>query len=140
MKETDDQLMDKIRKRLMKKRYLVVLDDIWSNVVWDFMSRILPDDNNGSRIILTSRLRHVAMHADPNSPPHEMSLLNLDESWKLLHEKVFGVQQVCPPGLEEIGKQIAQKFQGLALALLVLAGHLSKIARAREIGRKLPKV
>nr|XP_016439668.1 PREDICTED: putative late blight resistance protein homolog R1A-10 [Nicotiana tabacum] len=108
------------------------MDDLWSSDVWDLMTRTFPDDNNGSRIILTSRLNDVAMHADPDSPPHEISLLNVDESWNLLHDKVFGIKQVCPPELEDIGKQVAQKCQGLPLALLVVAGHLYKIARTPE--------
>nr|XP_016483410.1 PREDICTED: putative late blight resistance protein homolog R1A-10 [Nicotiana tabacum] len=140
IKETDDQLMDMIYKNLKRKRYLVVMDDIWSNDVWDLMTRTFPDDNNGSRIILTSRLKDVAMHADPDSPPHEMRLLSSDESWKLLHDKVFGVKhEICPPELKDIGKQVAQKCQGLPLALLVFAGHLSKIARTPESWRDVAK-
>ncbi|XP_019237644.1 PREDICTED: putative late blight resistance protein homolog R1A-10 [Nicotiana attenuata] len=133
IKETDDQLMDMIYKNLKRKRYLVVMDDIWSNDVWDLMTRTFPDDNNGSRIILTSRLKDLAIHADPDSPPHEMRLLSSYESWKLLHDKVFGVEhEICPPELKDIGKQVAQKCQGLPLALLIVAGHLSKIARTPE--------
>lgn len=48
-----------------------------------------------------------------------MSLLNSDNSWKLLKDKVFGVEHGCPPELEDIGKQVAQKCHGLPLALLV---------------------
>ncbi|XP_060172236.1 putative late blight resistance protein homolog R1B-23 isoform X1 [Lycium barbarum] len=129
---SDDQLMHMIYKKLMRRRYLVIMDDIWSKDIWDLMTRIFPDDNNGSRIILTSRHKEVAEHADPDSNPHEMSLLNTDNSWKLLHDKVFGVEHACPPELEDIGKQVAQKCQGLPLALLVVAGHLSKISRTRE--------
>ncbi|KAF3612375.1 putative late blight resistance protein -like protein R1A-10-like isoform 2, partial [Capsicum annuum] len=115
------------------------MDDIWSNDVWDLMSRTFPDDDNGSRIVLTSRLRGVAMHADPDSPPHEVSLLNADDSWKLLSEKVFGAQQVCPDELEDIGKQVAQRCQGLPLALLVVAGHLFKIGRTLESWKDVAK-
>ncbi|KAH0649992.1 hypothetical protein KY284_029904 [Solanum tuberosum] len=130
---SDDQLMDMIHKKLKYRRYLVIMDDIWSKGIWDLMTRIFPDDNNASRIILTSRHKEVAEHADPDSNPHEMSLLNSDNSWKLLHDKVFGSQHdVCPPELEKIGKQVAKKCQGLPLALLVVAGHLSKISRTRE--------
>nr|XP_009786264.1 PREDICTED: putative late blight resistance protein homolog R1A-10 isoform X2 [Nicotiana sylvestris] len=129
---TDDDLMEAIYKKLKGRRYLVVMDDIWSSEVWELMTRIFPDDNCGSRIILTSRLKDLAMQADPNSTPHEMKLFNSDESWKLLHEKVFGVEQFCPPELEALGRQVAQKCQGLPLAILVVAGHLSKIARTQE--------
>lgn len=140
IKQTNaDELMDTIYKKLKCRRYLVVMDDIWSNDVWDLMSRTFPDDDNGSRIILTSRLKGVAMHADPDSRPHEVSLLNADDSWKLLHDRVFEVANVCPPELEDIGRQIAKRCQGLPLALLVVAGHLSKIERTQESWKDVAK-
>ncbi|KAL8458645.1 hypothetical protein ACS0TY_036243 [Phlomoides rotata] len=49
----------------------------------------------------------------------------LDLSWKLLKEKVFG-QEMCPNELENLGKIIAQKCRGLPLAIVVIAGVLSK--------------
>ncbi|XP_055829309.1 putative late blight resistance protein homolog R1A-10 isoform X2 [Solanum dulcamara] len=130
--ETNDQLMDMIYKKLKGRRYLVVMDDIWSSDVWDLMTRTFPDDNNGSRIIFTSRQEEVANHADPDSNPHKMNLLNSDNSWKLLRDKVFGVEHACPLELEYIGAQVAQRCQGLPLALLVVAGHLSKISRTQK--------
>ncbi|XP_059285650.1 putative late blight resistance protein homolog R1A-3 [Lycium ferocissimum] len=131
--ESDDQLMDRIYKTLKGRRYLVVMDDIWSNEVWDLMTRTFPDNNNGSRIILSSRLKDVAMHSDPDSPPHEVSLLNAVESWILLRDKLFGVQKhVCLPELEDIGKKVAERCQGLPLALLLVAGPLSKLSRTPE--------
>lgn len=127
-----DRLMDMIYKKLKGRRYLVVMDDIWSSDIWDLMARTFPDDNNGSRIILTSRQEEVANYADPDSNPHEMNLLSSDNSWKLLRDKVFGAEHACPPELADIGWQVAQRCQGLPLALLVVAGHLSRISRTRE--------
>ncbi|XP_019256355.1 PREDICTED: putative late blight resistance protein homolog R1A-3 [Nicotiana attenuata] len=136
---TDDQLMDMIYKKLKYRRYLIIMYDIWSKDIWDLMTRIFPDDNNGSRIILTSRHEEVAKHADPDSNPHKMNLLNWDNSWKLLKDKVFGVEHGCPPELEDIGKQVAQKCHGLPLALLVVAGHLSKLSTTRKCWNDVAK-
>ncbi|KAG5608219.1 hypothetical protein H5410_019500 [Solanum commersonii] len=60
------------------------------------------------------------------SSPHKMNLLDLDNSWKLLRDKMFGLEHDHPPELEEIGKKIAEKCQGLPLIISVIAGHLSK--------------
>ncbi|KAH0692111.1 hypothetical protein KY285_019208 [Solanum tuberosum] len=65
------------------------------------------------------------MYANTSSP-HKMNLLDLDNSWKLLRDKVFGLEHDHPPELEEIGKKIAEKCQGLPLIISVIAGHLSK--------------
>ncbi|XP_059310560.1 putative late blight resistance protein homolog R1B-8 [Lycium ferocissimum] len=102
------------------------------------------DDQLMDMIYKKLKLSEVAEHADPDSNPHEMSLLNSDNSWKLLHDKVFGSQHVCPPELENVGKKIAQKCQGLPLALLVVAEHLSKISRTREcwddVAKRISKI
>ncbi|KAM3265318.1 putative late blight resistance protein R1B-23 [Capsicum annuum] len=132
LEKTEDQLAVSLYRKLKDRRYLIVIDDIWSTKVWDDVTRCFPDDDNGSRIILTSRLKDVAAYADPDSPLHEMGTLSLDDSWKLLSIKVFGANDLCPSELEDIGKQIAEKCGGLPLAILVVAGHLSRIARRRE--------
>lgn len=59
-------------------RYLIVLDDIWSTEILNDFKPIFLDDNNGSRIILTTRLMDVAGSccADLENPPfYEMSKL-----------------------------------------------------------------
>ncbi|WMV23554.1 hypothetical protein MTR67_016939 [Solanum verrucosum] len=130
-KMDDNELVDLVQKNLKGRRYLVVDDDIWSRDVWDSISRILPNYNNGSRILLTTRENEVAMYAN-NCSPHEMNLLSLENGWKLLCDKVFGPKHDHPPALEEIGKEIVEKYQGLPLTILVIAGHLSKLARTLE--------
>ncbi|KAH0756832.1 hypothetical protein KY290_020325 [Solanum tuberosum] len=124
-KMNDSELADLVQKSLKGPRYLVVVDDIWSRDVWDSISQIFPNRNNGSRVLLTTRETDVAMYANTSSP-HKMNLLDLDNSWKLLRDKVFGLEHDHPPELEEIGKQIAEKCQGLPLIISVIAGHLSK--------------
>ncbi|XP_031091300.1 disease resistance RPP13-like protein 4 [Ipomoea triloba] len=52
------RLAESLRKSMKDQRYLIVIDDIWSKEAWDSVQRCFPDDNNGSRILLTS-LRHL---------------------------------------------------------------------------------
>ncbi|XP_049346816.1 putative late blight resistance protein homolog R1A-10 [Solanum verrucosum] len=124
-KMNDSELADLVQKSLKGPRYLVVVDDIWSRDVWDSISQIFPNRNNGSRVLLTTRETDVAIYANTSSH-HKMNLLDLDNSWKLLRDKVFGLEHDHPPELEEIGKKIAEKCQGLPLIISVIAGHLSK--------------
>ncbi|XP_015163925.1 putative late blight resistance protein homolog R1B-8 [Solanum tuberosum] len=130
-KMDDNELADLVQKNLKGRRYLVVVDDFWSRDVWDSIRRIFPNYNNGSRILLTTRENEVAMYANTCSP-HEMKLLSLENGWKLLCDKVFGPKHDHPPALEEIGKEIVEKCQGLPLTISVIAGHLSKVARTLE--------
>ncbi|KAH0757247.1 hypothetical protein KY290_020740 [Solanum tuberosum] len=127
----ESELAVLVKKNLKGRRYLLVVDDIWSRDVWDSIRGIFPNYNNGSRILLTTRKNEVAMYANTCSP-HEMNLLNLENGWKLLCDKVFGPKHDHPPELEEIGKEIVEKCQGLPLTILVIVGHLSKVSRTLE--------
>ncbi|WMV22779.1 hypothetical protein MTR67_016164 [Solanum verrucosum] len=139
VKMEDNELADLVQKNLKGPRYLVVVDDIWSRDVWDSISQIFPNCNNRSRVLLTTRETEVAMYANTSSP-HKMNLLDLDNSWKLLRDKVFGLEHDHPPELEEIGKIIAGKCQGLPLIISVIAGHLSKtVAKTLESWKYVAK-
>eukprot|EP00268_Persea_americana_P052866 TRINITY_DN5943_c1_g1_i1.p1 TRINITY_DN5943_c1_g1~~TRINITY_DN5943_c1_g1_i1.p1 ORF type:complete len:865 (-),score=93.58 TRINITY_DN5943_c1_g1_i1:362-2956(-) len=128
-KLNDQELGEKLRCLLSGKRYLVVIDDIWSKDAWDTLKDILPDGWNGSRVMLTTRNRDVAAHADPSSPPLEIRLLKEDEAWELFMKKTFMGKDapiVCPEDLEETGRQILAKCHGLPLAVVLLGGILSR--------------
>ncbi|KAL0319044.1 UNVERIFIED_CONTAM: putative disease resistance RPP13-like protein 3 [Sesamum angustifolium] len=126
-KHTDEQLGEQLRKNLYGRKYLIVMDDMWSIKVWDEVRKYFPDTLNQSRIVVTTRLSNVAVNFDSDAP-HEMDFLDEDKSWNLLCEKVF-LGEPCPPELEEIGKQIAKSCKGLPLALVVIGGLLAKSQR-----------
>ncbi|XP_057802818.1 putative late blight resistance protein homolog R1B-17 [Salvia miltiorrhiza] len=122
--KSDDE---KVHKILTRRRYLVVMDDMWSGEAWDVVRRVFPDDGNGSRVVLTTRLFEVASYPD-SSRLHEMSLLNAEQSWNLFKHKVF-VDKECPSNLEDVGKEIARSCKGLPLAIVVIAGLLSTVSK-----------
>ncbi|KAK6774169.1 hypothetical protein RDI58_029408 [Solanum bulbocastanum] len=127
--QDDGQLADRLQKSLKGRRYLVVIDDIWTERAWDDMKLCFPDCNCGSRILLTTRNMEVAKYASSGKPPNQMRLLNIDESWKLLQSRVF-VKNCFSPEFEQLGKQIALKCGGLPLAIIVIAGVLSNIGES----------
>ncbi|KAL0287571.1 UNVERIFIED_CONTAM: Disease resistance protein RPP13 [Sesamum angustifolium] len=137
-KHSYEQMAEQVYKSLKGRRYLVVLDDMWSTKAWDDVRRILPDDSNGSRIIITTRLQDVAAYADSSSPLHEMHFMDVDQSWILLRQKVFN-EQHCPPELESIGKMIARSCKGLPLAIVVIAGILSTVTQTQASWEDIAK-
>ncbi|KAG8380352.1 hypothetical protein BUALT_Bualt06G0006600 [Buddleja alternifolia] len=128
--QSDETMATSVYKSLKGRRYLVVMDDMWSTNAWDDVRRLFPDDNNGSRIILTTRLSDVAAYADCSNRLHEMHFMDIDQSWNLLSQKVFKQEQ-CPHELEDIGRTIARSCRGLPLAIVVIAGILSKVSQTR---------
>ncbi|XP_055806625.1 putative late blight resistance protein homolog R1B-16 [Solanum dulcamara] len=124
----DGELADRLQKLLKGRRYLVVIDDIWTKGAWDDIKLCLSESNCGSRILLTTRDMKVAEYANLGNPPYRMRFMNFDESWSLLCEKVFA-KAFFPSEFEQLGKQIALECKGLPLAIVVIAGLLSKIGK-----------
>ncbi|CAL5354596.1 unnamed protein product [Camellia sinensis] len=126
-----EKLGEKLYKQLKGKRYLIVIDDLWDIGAWVDLKLYFPNDNNGSRVMFTSRLKELSMHASPDCHPHCLRFLTEEESWELLQRKVFQ-NESCPPELIGIGKQIMKKCEGLPLAIVVIAGLLAKDNKAQE--------
>ncbi|KAI3455561.1 hypothetical protein Pfo_012224 [Paulownia fortunei] len=128
---SETQLGETLYKSLLGRRYLIIMDDLWSIEAWDRVKFFFPDSdcNNDSRIVITTRLSKLAFHF--GSCGLEVNFLDEDKSWKLLCKKVFG-EESCPPNLEEIGKKIAENCRGLPLSIVVIGGHLAKSKRTLE--------
>ncbi|KAL0385157.1 UNVERIFIED_CONTAM: Disease resistance protein RPP13 [Sesamum radiatum] len=137
--ESEEELLVHLHNCLKRKRYLIVLDDIWDEKVWDMLNDCLPDDKMGSRIILTSRIEGVALSISSESGKifHKMRFLNEEESWHLLRANVFGEENLCPHDLEKAGRRrlprSAKDF--LSLSLRSPTTYL-KLRRISSIGRK----
>lgn len=135
----DWEIARRLRESLEGKRYLIVLDDVWNKYMAcqfrfrsfsnSFESYPLPrgKGNNEGRVLLATRIQQEVVYED-DFPDHvlNMRLLDEEESWDLLREKVFGEDQSCPPQLEEEGKKIAKNCDGLPLTIVTVADLLSK--------------
>ncbi|XP_022632880.1 putative disease resistance RPP13-like protein 3 isoform X1 [Vigna radiata var. radiata] len=120
---SEEELKELVRSCLERKRYLVIVDDLWKRQDWDEVQDAFPDNNTGSRILITSRLKEVALHAG-HDVPHYLQFLNDEESWELFRRKVFRGEDY-PFDLEPLGKQMVQSCRGLPLSIIVLAGLLA---------------
>ncbi|KAK4427709.1 putative late blight resistance proteinR1B-16 [Sesamum alatum] len=121
----------RLYKTLYGRRYLIVLDDMWDAESWDKIKWFFPDDNNGSRIIVTTRIANVAHYIGSGWLHHKMSFLQDDESWNLIHQKVFATGETCSRGMESVGRKIAEKCRGLPLLITVIGGLLSQAERTQ---------
>ncbi|MCD7456826.1 hypothetical protein HAX54_033309 [Datura stramonium] len=89
-KEAENALAEMLRKKLSHARYLIFIDDIWHTSAWDDLYLCFPDNNNGSRIILTTH-HCIASYATLVSDPLDLQFLSNDESWMLLKKKWQGI-------------------------------------------------
>ncbi|XP_057801533.1 putative late blight resistance protein homolog R1B-23 [Salvia miltiorrhiza] len=120
----ENELGENLYKYLYGRRYIIILDDMWSVEVWDKMRFFFPDYNDGSRVIVTTRLSNLATELT-NSNSLDMRFLDDVSSWSLFSKTVFG-DEVFPLQLEEIGKKIVGKCKGLPLSIAVIGGLLAK--------------
>ncbi|GFP89344.1 putative late blight resistance protein homolog r1a-6 [Phtheirospermum japonicum] len=127
---SEHEIGDKLYKDLFGRRYLIVMDDIWRIEAWDKVKTFFPDNNDGSAIMLTTRLSNLASQLNDSSI-FPLSFLSEDESWKLFCKSVFE-EGVCPIELEDFGKKIARNCKGLPLSIVVVGGLLAKSKRTRE--------
>lgn len=128
------QLVETLVKFLHKKRYVVVLDDVWNNNFWRQISVALPDDKNRSRIIITTRNEDIASYPYGPGGTHVFRSKSLadDYAWTLFCNKAFSSEPncQCPPELEEIGRALVRKCEGLPLAIVALGGLMGSKDRS----------
>ncbi|XP_021800311.1 putative disease resistance RPP13-like protein 1 [Prunus avium] len=124
---TDLNLLQvQLREQLKGRKFLFVLDDIWNEKYTDWKCLQTPFTlgARGSKLIVTTRNKNVASVMQ-NVPIQYLEPLSHEDCWLLLAKHAFGNESSSAhPSLEEIGKQIARKCNGLPLAAQTLGGVL----------------
>ncbi|CAJ2638796.1 unnamed protein product [Trifolium pratense] len=120
-------LQVQLQQSLSNKKFLLVLDDIWYGryVGWNSMNDIFNVGEMGSKIIITTRDERVALPMQTFLYVHRLRCLETEDSWSLLAKHALvpnNYQQRS--NLENIGKEIAKKCDGLPLAAVALGGLL----------------
>ncbi|KAF2297019.1 hypothetical protein GH714_014717 [Hevea brasiliensis] len=113
---------------LEQKKYLVVLDDVWDTNLWEAIKVSLPNNQFGSRIMLTTRKQDVGSYSsDVRSHILTIKPLKEEEAWDLFCMKAFSSCRgnSCPKELEPWALELVRKCKGLPLAVVALGGLLS---------------
>ncbi|XP_073282833.1 putative late blight resistance protein homolog R1B-17 [Primulina huaijiensis] len=105
------------------------MDDMWSIEAWKKLKFFFPKGNDGSRIMITTRLSVVASYFGTCSI--KMNFLDEDKSWELLSKTVFG-KECCPLELKDIGEKIAKKCRGLPLSVVLVGGLLASSEKTQK--------
>ncbi|XVF69269.1 hypothetical protein PTKIN_Ptkin11bG0067400 [Pterospermum kingtungense] len=120
-------LVETLVQYLQSKRYLIVLDDVWSIRFWQEISIAFPEGMHGSRIIVTTRREDVA----PSpcgfvSYIHRIQPLKEDDAWNLFCKRAFPNElSGCPSHLDSLARNLVEKCEGLPLAIVTLGGLMS---------------
>ncbi|KAL8486207.1 hypothetical protein ACS0TY_023053 [Phlomoides rotata] len=119
-----DELIKRVRERIKGNKFLLVLDDVWTEESLDgkFLRNCLGCGGAGSKILVTTRSERVAKTMG-KSEIFRPGLLSDDDCWLIL---------CCTTDLErneveifvDVGKKIGKKCSGLPLAATTLGGIL----------------
>ncbi|XP_058108850.1 putative disease resistance protein RGA3 [Magnolia sinica] len=121
-----DQLQDCLGKMLHEKRFLLVLDDVWSEdrEKWDKLRLPFQNGALGSRIVITTRSENVAS-AMRSAHIHKLAVLSDDDCWLLFSHIALEHRSAEERSeLEEIGRIIVKKCGGLPLAAKTIGSVL----------------
>ncbi|XVF19619.1 hypothetical protein REPUB_Repub11eG0126400 [Reevesia pubescens] len=121
------ELVETLVQYLQSRKYLIVLDDVWSIQFWQEINIVLPEGMCGSRVMVTTRREDVApsqfgfvSHIHPIQP------LGKHEAWELFCKRAFQNDLGgCPSHLDSFARKLVEKGEGLPLAIVALGGLMS---------------
>ncbi|XP_044454063.1 disease resistance protein RGA5 isoform X2 [Triticum aestivum] len=123
-----NHLIKKLHQFLENKRYLVIIDDIWDEKLWEHINFAFSNRNNlGSRLITTTRIVSVSNSCcslDHDSV-YQMEPLSVDDSRRLFYKRIFPFESGCPNEFEQVSTDILKKCGGVPLAIITIASALA---------------
>ncbi|KAL1203535.1 putative disease resistance protein [Cardamine amara subsp. amara] len=127
----ENEKASEIKQILKSKRYMLLLDDIWSKVDIQKIGVPLPTRTNRCKVVFTTRSKAVCseMRADVEK---EVKCLALDEAWELFRMRVGDITLKSHPEIPTVARVITQKCYGLPLALNVIGETMSSRRTIRE--------
>ncbi|CDP20010.1 unnamed protein product [Coffea canephora] len=121
-----DPLIQRIKETFSGKRFLLVLDDVWTedDSKWKPFQYSLKDGASGSVILVTTRSQRVA-RVMGSTDTHHLSLISDSDCWLIMQRIAFGGRSgdLCKK-VEIIGQKIAEKCKGLPLAAKTMGSLL----------------
>ncbi|XP_057743036.1 putative disease resistance RPP13-like protein 1 [Arachis stenosperma] len=121
-----DSVQQRLRTEVTGKRFLVVLDDMWTNHYDDWKTFLRPFQcgSQGGMILVTTRIDTVASMVK-TIPAHNLSLLDDEQCWSVFaNHAFFPTESRDRLALEKVGRKIVEKCKGLPLAAQSLGGLL----------------
>ncbi|XP_059440552.1 putative disease resistance RPP13-like protein 1 [Corylus avellana] len=115
-----------LKEKLVGKKFLLVLDDVWNRnyTDWEILINPFKFGAQGSTVIVTTRDNDVASVAR-SSETRCLKKLSEDDCWSIFSDHVcHNVDFNAHPELEAVGRQIVKKCEGLPLAAKMIGALL----------------
>ncbi|KAL5721847.1 mitogen-activated protein kinase kinase [Ranunculus cassubicifolius] len=117
--EDETEKAERIFNALRKKKFVVMLDDLWEPL--DLEAIGIPHTNhNNSKIIITTRSEDVCGRMECDRKV-KVPVLDWGQSWILFQSKVGQEALRSHPEIPNLAQQVARECCGLPLALITIA-------------------
>ncbi|XP_020874215.1 probable disease resistance protein At4g14610 [Arabidopsis lyrata subsp. lyrata] len=130
-KKTENKRAVDIHNVLRRKKFVLLLDDIWEKVNLESVRVPYPSRENGSIVAFTTRSRDVCGRMGVDDLM-KVSCLEPEEAWDLFQTKVGENTLKSHPDIPELAKQVAEKCRGLPLALNVIGETMACKSTVQE--------
>ncbi|KAF2297562.1 hypothetical protein GH714_038716 [Hevea brasiliensis] len=117
--ESQQQRALKIRRVMRKKKFLLLLDDVWEGIDLQNIGIPLPQKENNCKVIFTGRSLDVCSDMDAHRKL-KVEFLGEEDSWKLFGDKVGGREILELESIRPYAETIVRKCGGLPLALITI--------------------
>ncbi|KAJ4718312.1 Disease resistance protein [Melia azedarach] len=117
-KNLEDKAED-ISKVLNKKKFVLLLDDIWERVDLTKVGVPLPDRMNASKVVFTTRFINVCGLMEAQKK-FKVECLQTEEAWELFKMKVGENTINNHPDIPRLAKIMAEECDGLPIALITI--------------------
>ncbi|KAK4396895.1 Disease resistance protein RPS2 [Sesamum angolense] len=104
---------------MRKKKFLLLLDDVWEGLDLEKIGIPIPSEENRSKVVFTTRSLEVCSFMDADYKL-KVEFLNEKESWKLFQQKAGGSEILNSPLISAHAHIIVRKCGGLPLALVTI--------------------
>ncbi|XP_022764735.1 putative disease resistance RPP13-like protein 1 [Durio zibethinus] len=119
-------LQAKLKEKLSKKKFLLVLDDVWNDNYndWTILGSPFEVGAPASKIIVTTR-SHLVSSVMGTVPGFSLQELSNDDCLSVFTQHALGARDFSrQPNLREFGEEIVRKCNGLPLAAKTIGGLL----------------
>ncbi|XP_039776216.1 putative disease resistance protein RGA4 isoform X2 [Panicum virgatum] len=116
-----------LTKLIAGKNILIVLDDLWENNrvrLMDLKDMLNPGDSSKTVVLVTTRSEDIARTICSNIEPYKIEALTDEMCWDIIKQKSGFQARHDKEKLVGIGKEIARKCGGVALAAQTLGSIL----------------
>ncbi|XP_073226647.1 putative disease resistance RPP13-like protein 1 [Cicer arietinum] len=129
-------LQQDMKDKMTRKKFLIVLDDVWTEDYdsWNSLIKPLRYGAKGSKILVTTRIEKVVSMVQTFQGYYSLEQLSDEDCWSVFanHACLSQEKSTQNMDLEKIGKEIVRKCKGLPLAAQSLGGLLRRKRDIRD--------